>query len=225
MLVLAGGCTALWTRRHWVACDADPSASDCLVLRDESYDLPVGMAAGQPVLADALLVVAAALLLGLAWLTVLDWARASAARMVVAVMIALQPVLVAAVEVLQLATSSPVLLTAAGWLTWPAEMLVIPLLLGAGWILDEAPGQVVRLMLLAWAVTSFGPLHHFVDYVLSSVLLDGLGARPPGLGYVTAFTQVGCGLLVLVATMWLETPGEPEEGDERTGRDGFSLAA
>lgn len=175
---------------------------------------------------DSALAAVAALLLGVAWLTVVGWARHSAARTIVAVIIGLQPLTLAVLVELELFRPGQFLaLGTSGWLTWPAEILVLPMLLGAGWILDERPLPTIRLIVLGWGVTSFGSLHNFLDYALTTARAPWPVDTPFGLGYLTAATQVVVGVAVVVLSLVLRHRPEPEDGDERWGRDGFTLAA
>lgn len=225
LLVLAGGSTALSTWRHWSSCRPDTAARACLALRDETYGLPLWAGTADRDPTGTALAALAALLLVLAWLRVAGWARRSPARTALAAVVGGQPLLVALLVALQLTFPSRPLIEITGWLTWPAEVLVLPLLLGAGWIVDEAPLPTIRLILLGWGVASFGPVHLFVDHVITSLITGGAESSPPGLGYVTAGTQIALGMSVVVLTLVLERRKPPEEGDERSGRDGFTLAA
>lgn len=229
LLVGAGSLTAASTWRHWAGCRSDLLGSRCLGLQSDTYGLPLWSAVGRPDLLGMALIAAAALLAALSWLLVVDWARVSSARAVLACVVGAQPLLVTGLVGLQLLHPGPVLLEVSGWLTWPAEVVVVPMLLGAGWILDEAPAQILRLIMLAWAVTSFGPVHRFLDYAISAAELGGAVNAPPGLGYVTAAGQMILGLAVAVVSLLVpnivEDEGDDEEGDERWGQDGFTLAA
>jgi hypothetical protein len=225
LLVVAGGLTAVSTWRHWSGCRPDAATPGCLMLQDSTYGLPLWGETGHQDVLGAAATVGSAVLLCLAWLVVADWARSSAARLAMAVVVGAQPLCAAALVAVSSSASGPVLLDTGGWLLWPAEVLVVPMLLGAGWILDEAPAQILRLMLLAWAVTSYGPLHHFVDFALSTVHAPSAVGSPPGLGYVSAGTQIGLGLVLTVVSLLLGAGPEPEDGDERWGQDGFTLAA
>jgi hypothetical protein len=222
LLVLAGLGTAAATWRHWARCRPDVSAPACLALQDDTYGPPLWSVGGQPDAGGLALVAASALLATLAWVLVVDWARVSSARVVVAGIVGAQPLLVAALVGLELVRPGPTLLEVGGWLTWPAEIVVLPMLLGAGWILDEAPVQILRLMLLAWAVTSFGPVHHFVDYAVSAARIGGASSTPPGLGYVTAGGQLVLGLAVALVSLLVTEPGQEE--DDRAVRPSGSPA-
>lgn len=227
LLVLASALTALSTWRHWGPCRAAVAGRACLALQEETYGLPVWGQVGHRDLMGTALVAVSAALLSVAWFLTTGWARGNPARTALAALIGLQPLVVAVLLALELAAPGRgyVILT-SGWLTWLAEMLVFPLLLGAGWVLEESPVQLLRLMALAWGVTSFGPMHRFGDFVLSSMLLPRSAVTPPGMGYVTAVAQVALGLAVVVVSLVLPSGHEPEEeGDERTGRDGYTLAA
>lgn len=229
LLAVAGLLTGISTWRHWARCRPDISAPACRVLQVDTYGLPLWSVRGRADLVGVALVAGAALLATFAWLAVVDWARVSAARAVLATVVGAQPLLVAGLAGLELLHPGPVLLEIGGWLTWPAEVVVVPMLMGAGWILDEAPVQILRLIMLAWAVTSFGPMHRFLDYAVSAAELGGSVNAPPGLGYVTAGSQVVLGLAVAVVSLLVpdadEDEGDDEEGDERWGQDGFTLAA
>jgi hypothetical protein len=226
LLLVAGALTALSTWLHWSPCRTADRGRACLVLQEETYGLPVWSQAGHRNTFGTALVAVSAALLSIAWFCTTGWARRNPARTALAALIGLQPLVVAALVIFELAAPGRgyAILT-SGWLTWLAEMLVFPLLLGAGWVLEESPVQLLRLMVLAWAVTSFGPMHRFGDFVLSTVLLPRSAVTPPGMGYVTAATQVVLGVAVVVVSLVLPSSNEPEEGDERSGRDGYTLAA
>jgi len=225
LLLVAGALTALSTWRHWADCRSGVTSEACVVLQEKTYGLPAWGPVGHRDTLGTALVAVAAVLLGTAWLTTSGWARRNAARTLVASIIGLQPLVVAVLVTLELLVPGrSIAVLTGGWLTWVAEMLVFPLLLGAGWILEEAPLPLLRLMLLGWGATSFGPLHHFGDFVSSALLMPRTGATPPGLGYVTAGTQACLGLGVVAITLLLNSR-KPEEGDERRGPDGFTLAA
>ena len=225
LLILAGGLTAVSTWRHWSGCRPDHAAPSCLLLQDATYGLPLWGATGHQDALSVVATVAAGLLLGLSWLVVADWARSSGARLALALIVGTQPLCAAALVAASSRSPGLALLETGGWLMWPAEVVVVPMLLGAGWILDEAPAQILRLMLLAWAVTSFGPLHHFVDFAVSAARTPGATGSPPGLGYVSAVTQIALGVVLTLVSLLLGHGPEPEEGDERWGQDGFTLAA
>lgn len=227
LLLLAGTLSALSTWRHWAPCRTASSGRACLVLQEETYGLPVWGQVGHRDPLGTALVAVAAVLLSLAWFSTAGWARRNPARIALAALIGLQPLVVAALVTLELvAPGRGYLILTSGWLTWTAEILVFPLLLGAGWVLEEPPAQMLRMIALAWGVTSFGPVHRFGDFVLSTVLLPRSAVSPPGMGYVTAVSQVVLGLAVVVISLVLPSGNEPEEeGDERTGRDGYTLAA
>jgi hypothetical protein len=225
LLVLAGGLTAVSTWRHWAGCRPDPAAAACLALQEATVGLPVWGRTGHRDTLGTALGAAAALLLVLAWLVVIGWARRNPARLVVAGIIAAQPLLVAVLVDLELLAPDRFFgLGSSGWLTWPAEVLILPMLLGAGWVLDEPFVPTLRLVLLGWGVTSFGSLHHFFDYVGSRLLTPRSVEVPPGMGYVTAATQVAVGLVVSVLSLLLRGDDEGED-DDQPGRDGFTLAA
>jgi len=230
LLVLAGGLTAVSTWRHWSGCRPDPATPACLALQEATVGLPVWGRVGHRDTVGTVLGAAAALLLVLAWLVVVGWARRNQARLVVAGIIAVQPLLVAVLVDLELLAPDRFFgLASSGWLTWPAEVLILPMLLGAGWVLDEPFFPTLRLILLGWGVTSFGSLHSFFDYVGSRLLTPHAVEVPPGTGYVTAATQVAVGLLVSALSLLLrgdDGRGDDEGGDdEQPGRDGFRLAA
>lgn len=225
LLVLAGGLTAVSTWRHWAGCRPDPAGPACLALQESTVGLPLWGRVGHRDTVGTALGAAAALLLVVAWLVVIGWARRNPARLVVAGIIAAQPLLVAVLVDLELLAPERFFgLSSSGWLTWPAEILILPMLLGAGWVLDEPFVPTVRLILLGWGVTSFGSLHHFVDYVGSRLLTPRAVEVPPGVGYVTAATQIAMGLLVAVLSLLLRGNDEGED-DDQPGRDGFTLAA
>lgn len=226
LLAAAGALTAVSSWRHWASCRPEPTSPACLALQDATYGLPLWATSGTHDSFDTVLVTLAALLLSSAWFLVAGWASNSGARTTVALAVGLQPLLVALlVDLAALTPGQRLAVDANGWLTWPAEIMVVPLLLGAGWILDETVVQVVRLMLLGWAVTSFGSVHHFVDHVLTSSLLGAsVEGSPPGLGYVTGCTQIALGVAVVIISLVMRQGPEPED-DERSGRDGFTLAA
>lgn len=226
LLLLAGALTALSTWRHWAPCRTADRARACLALQEETYGLPIWGQAGHRDTMGTALAAVAAVMLSIAWFLTTGWARRNPARTALAALIGLQPLVVAALVTLELVAPGrgyPIL--TSGWLTWLAEVAVFPLLLGAGWVLEESTVQLLRMMVLAWAVTSFGPMHRFGDFVLSTTLLPRSAVVAPGMGYVTAVTQVVLGLTVVLVNLVLGPNNPEEEGDERKGRDGFTLAA
>lgn len=226
LVVVAGVLTAVSTWRHWASCRSDPGSAACRVLADQSYGLPLWGDSERDVLGVVLASVAAGLLV-LAWVVVVGWSRGSIFRRILAIVVGAQPLLLMALVDLELWRPGRFVQAATnGWLTWPAEVLVLPFMLGAGWVLEEAAGPTVRLLALGWAVTSFGSLHHFIDYALTTQISGVVLRSPPGLGFLTALTQVGLGLVVLVLSVLLDRPGEPEpEDDDERGKGGFTLAA
>ncbi|MET0692869.1 MAG: hypothetical protein ABWY56_03005 [Propionibacteriaceae bacterium] len=225
LLVLAGGLTAVSTWRHWDGCRPDLAAPTCLAVQETTYGLPLWGRVGHRDTIGTALGAVAAVLLGLAWLVVIGWARKNLARTLMATVIALQPLVVALLVDLELVAPGRFFAVGnSGWLTWPAEILILPMLLGAGWILDESFGHTLRLILLGWGVTSFGAVHHFVDYVGSMLLAPQSVETPPGMGYVTAATQIMLGVLVGLISLLLR-PEDEGEDDDLPGRDGFMLAA
>ena len=151
-------------------------------------------------------------------------------RTALSVIIALQPLAGAVLGLIDLISPDLVLpLARSGWLTWPAEMLVLPLLLGAGWIIEEPPTKMLRLILLGWGVTSFGSMHTFGDYIIFMIRHHGPGAppgtswNPAGMGFGIAGTQLGVGLVVLIISLFIGRG--PNREDDRRGRGGFTLAA
>lgn len=223
--MLAGALTAVSSWRHWAACRPDISAPGCLLMTEETIGLPLWADAAHRDLWASALVGGSATLLSLAWFVASGWARGSVYRLAVAAFVGAQPLLVAVLVELELIAPGQLFAVAAsGWLLWPAEVLVFPLLLGQGWLVEESPVRLARLLMLAWGATAFGPLHHFVDHVGSMLLVPVAAPSPPGLGYVTAGTQVVLGVAVVVVTLLLPRP-KPTDGDELTGRDGFTLAA
>jgi hypothetical protein len=226
LLVLAGGLTAASTWRHWTSCRLGVGAPTCLRLQERTVGLPLWGGVGFRDSVGAALTALAALALSVAWLLVIGWARGTVGPLVMALLVGLQPVLAVVLVGCELLPPAHLFLVAThGWLAWPAEVLVFPMLLGAGWILDDTPKQILRLMVLGWGVTSFGPLHHFVDYAVTSAIFGSTGSSPPGMGYVTAATQLGVGGVVVLSTLLGPKGSEPEDDDEQYGRDGFTLAA
>lgn len=228
LLVVAGVLTSVCTWRHWASCRSGPGSAACQFWQDQTYGLPLwGDAAGRDVLGTALASIAAGLL-GLAWVVVISWSRGSAFRRILAVVVGLQPLLLMALVDLELWRPGQFTQAATnGWFSWPAEVLVLPFLLGAGWVLEESALRTVRLIVLGWAVTSFGPLHHFIDYVLTTQVSGVIVDSPPGLGFITALTQVALGLTVIFLSVVLHRSDEPEpeDDDDERGRGGFTLAA
>lgn len=225
-MMTAGALTALTAWQHWGVCRPATGSEACLSLRKASSG-SVWWLGGDTRNASALILAAvAATVIAGAWLVVIRWAQGSAVRLVMAAIIAGQPLLVAGLTEAELISAGrPLGLGIDGWLTWPAEILVFPLLLGAGWLLDQTPAHTLRLLLLGWGVTSFGPMHHFVDDVATTMLLRGGPGVPAGLGYVTAGTQISIGLALVVISLAFGRPTATGDDDDRYGPDGFTLAA
>lgn len=228
LVVVAGVLTTVSTWRHWSSCRSGPGSRACRLLEEQTYGLPLwGGADGRDVLGTALTSGAAGLLV-LAWVAVIGWSRGSAFRRILAAVVGLQPLLLMALTHLELWRPGEFIQAATnGWLTWPAEVLVLPFMLGAGWVLEESAGCTARLIVLGWAVTSFGALHHFIDYALMTQMSGVVVDSPPGLGFITALTQVALGLVVMFLSVVLHRSTEPdsEDDDDEQGRGGFTLAA
>ncbi|MGI8456656.1 MAG: hypothetical protein ACR2LI_00880 [Propionibacteriaceae bacterium] len=224
LLVVAGVLTAISTARHWAICRADPASLRCLALQDATHGFPGWGGLGRPDLGTAAAGIVAALLLSVAWVGVIGWARGSGTRNLLCVVVGVQPLIAATVLVIE-ATGFVLPAAVGGWLTWPAEAYVFPFLLGAGWLVNESLLGTLRLLTLGWGVTSFGSIHHVADSVVARLLSpDAVGASPPGLGYATAATQVLVGLVVVVLTLQRAVPDTPDT-DDGPERDGFTLAA
>jgi hypothetical protein len=223
-LVVAGGLTAVSTWRHWAVCRVDLGSAACRALQDATHGFP-GWGADQapdPVASGTAM--AAAVLLSTVWVLVVGCSRTSLPRTLMCVVVGAQPLVAALVVTLEAAGHPP----PAGvgeWLTWPAETYVFPLLLGAGWLLTETALTTVRLLFLGWGVTSFGSVHRFADYAITQAAHPGTaGLSPPGLGYVTAVTQLVLGLVVILLTLPHGSTDAPDPPD-RPDHDDFTLAA
>ncbi len=232
LLLAAGVLTVLATTDHWARCRPALDIADCLSLEQATTGAPSwGPVAFRDPTAVLLTVLAGFLLCG-AWVLVAGWARGQWMRTVVSVVIALQPLSGSVLGLVDFVSPDVALRVAqSGWLTWPAEMLVLPLLLGAGWILEEGPLETTRLIVLGWGVTSFGSMHTFGDYMIfmarhqGPVPPPGHRWNPDGLGFGIACTQLGVGLVVVVLTLLVRRHRGPGRNDERFGRDGLTLAA
>ena len=224
LLVVAGTLTAVSTWRHWALCRADLASLRCAALEDATHGFPGWGEATRPDLGAAATAILAAVILSAVWVGMVGWDPRSLTHNLRCVIVGVQP-LVAAAALVAESVGRPIPTSAASWLTWPAEAYVFPLLLGAGWLLHESARGTARLLALGWAVTSFGPFHHFGDYVIARVASpQALGSSPPGLGYATAATQFLLGFVVILLTVHNGPTGRPDS-DEWPGRDGFTLAA
>ncbi len=224
LLAIAGILTATSTARHWAICRADRASLRCAELQDATHGFPGWGGLGRPDLGTSATAIAAALLLSAAWVGVVGWRRGSLTHNLMCVVVGVQPLIAATLLVVE-AVGRRLPTAVGGWLTWPAEAYVFPMLLGAGWLLNESLLGTLRLLVLGWGVTSFGSIHHFVDAVAARLLAPGaVGASPPGLGYATAATQVLIGLVVVVLSLPRATPDTPE-ADGWPGPDGYTLAA
>jgi hypothetical protein len=224
--VVGGALSAVSTWRNWAVCRPDISTPACRISQDRTSGLPLWGDVGHRDTWGTALAALAAVLLGLAWLAVGGWAGRNAARTAVVAIVGLQPLILAALVSLELVMPGRFSSTVTnGWLTWPAEVCVIPMLLGAGWLLDEGPVLTLRLILLGWGVTSFGSIHHLIDYMTSKLLSTNVAGLNPGLGYVTAATQLGLGATVAIISLTLRDRTEPDGDEDELGPDGFTLAA
>ena len=227
LLLGAGVLTLISTSRHWARCRPDTHSASCVRLEEVTTGVPSWAPVAFRDPEAALLTAVAGLMLCLAWVLVAGWARRRWMRTLVTVIVALQPLSGAALGLGNLFGHDRLLsLASSGWLTWPAEMLVMPLLLGAGWIMEESPLQMTRLIVLGWGVTSFGSMHAFGDYIIFMIrhpIAPGQFGNPAGMGFGVAGTQLGVGLIVLI--MSLAMGRGPKREDGRRGRDGFMLAA
>lgn len=230
LLLTAGALTMIATSHHWARCRPDQGSSRCLALEEATTGAPSWGPVAFRNPTAVLLTVIAGFLLFAAWMLVAGWARGQWMRTLVSVIIALQPLAGSVLGLIDLRTPDLVLpLAQSGWLTWPAEMLVLPLLLGAGWIMEERPTRMVLLIVLGWGVTSFGSMHTFGDYIIFMIRHQGPGAppgvswNPAGMGFGIAGTQLGVGLIVVIISVFIDRGPNREDG--RRGRNGFTLAA
>ncbi|MBA8794205.1 hypothetical protein FHX74_001810 [Friedmanniella endophytica] len=231
LLLAAGTLTLVAAQRHWAVCRPDPSSAGCLLREEVSLAAPVWASAGHRDPTTAVLTVIACFLLFLAWVLAVGWARRRLIRTLVTLVVAAQPLLAAVLGIVDLVTPDAALrLATSGWLTWPAEMLVLPMLLGAGWIFEEGALAMVRLVVLGWTVTAFGSIHGFFDYVIFMIRHPvppgtpvGTVGAPAGMGFGAAIVQLALGVVVIGLSVWADRPRRPDT--DRRGRDGFTLAA
>ena len=215
LLMLASAAAAIWsTYLHWLPCrgsmlngsilsgpTADFTAA-CLRRMDAGLPFPSTFDTDDQAPWASELGVAATVLAGLAWLTLVFGLRWSLRTKAVAALPSLAAIVVAVVCGLAL----------AGVTSYPGEFFLVRLRLaidGAALLAlimilawqPEARGRgLLRLLVVLWGATAFGIIHFSAEWIAMEFFSAANWDVPPGTGYLTGATLIiSCLLTVLMA--------------------------
>lgn len=148
--------------------------------------------------------VAATVLAGLAWLTLVVGLRWSLRTKAVAALPSLAAFVVAVVGGVALAGAAP----------YPDELLLVRLRFAIDWsavlalimILVWQPemrqgGRLLRLLVVLWGATAFGLVHAAAEWIAMGIFSVATWDVPPGLGYLIGATLIISGLLTVLMTL------------------------
>ena len=212
-LLVAGGSAGVATYLFWLPCRGsmlDGSilslgggiefSDACLERMDSGTPFPYPGAFGKGVTASAMFAAAAIALTALAWLPVafgLGWRARSQ-------LVALLPVGATLLLAVRSYPRAHGIVGSAGntplWLAVEVLGLAAVLLIFR-WEVGAGSALLIRLLVLSWGATAFGPVHQTGDYILMIATSSANWDVPPGTGYFTST------LLALAAAVTMLTAG------------------
>ena len=217
-LMLAAAAATIWsTYLHWLPCRGSmfsgtilrgyvygPDFSDaCLRRMDGGLPFPSTPDPGERAPWASELGVAAAALVGLAWLAVALGLRWSLRTKAVAVLPSLATFVVAVVGSVALAdvAGGPDDLVPV-WLLLTIDVsAVIALIMILAWQPEVGGRSLLRLLVVLWGTTAFGLVHGIVQWgAMTSIYSDANWDVPPGTGYLTGAVLILSAVVTVIMT-------------------------
>jgi hypothetical protein len=209
--MLASAVAAAWsTYLYWLPCQGSMSSDECWRRMESGVVIPYPPEPAEQGPWVSELGVAAAVLLGVAWLALVLGLRWQLRTKAVAALPGLATLVVALVGAVAIGDASPRgddLL--AGWLLLGVEGSAwVALFAIVAWQLEISGRVVLRLVVVLWGITAFGAIHVFADY-LAMIIFSGAfweqngfpDETPAGTGYLTVATITISAILTVIMTL------------------------